>query len=107
MHFGPGLLESLYTECLAYRLIKHNLFVEMEKPIPVIYEEVKMSCGFRCDLVIERKLILEIKSIDAIADIHLAQLLTYLKLMDLKLGLLLNFNVIKMKDGIKRVVNGL
>jgi len=82
------------------------LFVEREKALPVVYEEVKLDCGYRMDLLIERKIIVEVKSVDALADIHLAQLLTYLKLSDNRLGLLINFNVLKLKYGIKRVING-
>src|SRR5215203_6103110 len=101
---GPGLLESSYKECLFYELAKSGLFVEKEKPLPLIYEEVKLECGYRIDLLIERKLIIEIKSVDCISDVHLAQVLTYLKLSGCKLGLLLNFNVASMKNGIRRVV---
>jgi GxxExxY protein len=104
---GPGLLEKVYVECLYYRLIKLGLFVEKEKPIPVIFEEVKMDCGYRADLFVENKLIIETKSIDAIADIHIARTLTYLKFLHCKLGLVINFNVILLKDGIRRVVNNL
>jgi len=104
---GPGLLESSYKECLFYELAKSGLFVEKEKPLPLIYEEVKLECGYRIDLLIERKLIIEIKSVDCISDVHLAQVLTYLKLSGCKLGLLLNFNVASMKNGIRRVVNNL
>lgn len=102
---GPGLLESAYKECLAYELNKKGLVVEKEKPVPLIYEEVKLECGYRLDLVINNELIIEIKSVDAIADIHIAQVLTYMKLMNKKFGLLINFNVPLLKDGIKRLVN--
>lgn len=102
---GPGLLESSYKECLAYELNKKGLIVEKEKPVPLIYEEVKLECGYRLDLLIENKLILEIKSVDGISDIHKAQTLTYMKLMNKKFGLLLNFNVVLLKDGIKRLIN--
>jgi GxxExxY protein len=104
---GPGMLEAVYKECLYYRLVKNGLGVEKEKPIPVVFEEVRMECGYRADLIIEGKVIIEIKSIDAIADVHLAQTLTYLKFSGCKLGLLINFNVSLLKDGIKRVVNNL
>ncbi|MGI8599528.1 MAG: GxxExxY protein [Chitinophagaceae bacterium] len=104
---GPGLLESVYEECLSYKLIKTGLLIEKQKPIPLVFEEIKMECGFRCDILVEKKLILEVKSIEALNDIHLAQVLTYLKLTNTKLGLLMNFNVLKLKDGIKRVVNNL
>lgn len=102
--FGPGLLESAYKECLYYELIKKGLYVEKEKPLPLIYEEIKLDCGYRLDLMVENKLIVEIKAVDALADIHLAQVLTYLKVSGCKLGLLMNFNVLKVKDGIRRII---
>jgi len=104
---GPGLLESAYKECLYYKIGQSGLMVEKEKPMPLIFEEVKLDCGYRIDLLVERKLVIEIKSVDALNDIHLAQTLTYLKLGNYKLGLLINFNVVLLKTGIKRVVNGL
>jgi len=104
---GPGLLESAYQECLFYELKKRGLQVEKEKPLPLIYEEVKLEIGYRVDLFVENKVIIELKSVEALNDIHLAQILTYLKLSDCKLGLLMNFNVKSLKLGIKRVVNGL
>ncbi|QOG02813.1 GxxExxY protein [Flavobacterium sp. MDT1-60] len=104
---GPGLLESAYEECLFFELKKTGLRIEKQKPLPLIYEEIKLEIGYRLDIIIENKLILEIKSVDALNEIHFAQLLTYLKLTDCKLGLLLNFNVILIKNGIKRVVNKL
>ena len=103
---GPGLPESCYKECLYYKIGKSGLFIEKEKPMPLIYEDVKLECGYRIDLLIENKLVIEIKSVDVLNDIHLAQTLTYLKLGNYKLGLLMNFNVVKLKDGIKRVING-
>ena len=103
---GPGLLESCYKECLYYKVGKSGLYVEKEKPMPLVFEGIKLECGYRIDLLIENKLVVEIKSVDAINDIHLAQTLTYLKLGNYKLGLLMNFNVVKLKDGIKRVING-
>lgn len=103
---GPALLESAYQECLYFELRKEGLYVEKEKPLPLIYEEVKLEVGYRIDLLIEREIVIEIKSVDALADIHLAQVLTYLKLSNNRLGLLINFNVVLLKDGIKRVVNG-
>ena len=103
---GPGLLESAYEECLFYELLKSGVFVEKQKALPLIYEEVKMEIGYRTDLIIENKLIVEVKSVEALNDIHLAQVLTYLKLSKCKLGLLINFNVLLFKDGIKRVING-
>ena len=104
---GPGLLESAYVHCLAYRLVKRGLNVRREVPVPLVFEEVKLECGCRADLVIENQVVMEVKSIEAIADIHLAQTLTYLRFLNLKLGMLLNFNSLLMKDGIKRVVNNL
>ena len=104
---GPGLLESVYEECLTYKLIKSGISVERQKPIPLIFEEVKLECGFRCDLMVEDKLIVEVKAVEALNDVHLAQVLTYLKLTKSKLGLLMNFNVVKLKDGLRRVVNNL
>jgi len=104
---GPGLLESVYETCLVHRLFKMGLAIETQKPIPLIFEEVRLECGFRCDIIVENKVIIEVKAIEALNDVHLAQVLTYLKLTNTKLGLLMNFNVLKMKDGIKRVVNNL
>ena len=103
---GPGLLESAYEECLFYELKKFNLKVEKQKALPLIYEEVKLDVGYRIDIIIEDKFIVEIKSVEALTDVHLAQLLTYLRLSDSKLGLLINFNVKLLKDGVKRVING-
>ena len=104
---GPGLLESVYQAALAYELRKRGLDVLVEKAIPVIYEDVKLDLGFRADLLIEHKVIVETKSIEALAPIHGKILLTYLRLADKKLGLLINFNVELIKNGIKRVVNNL
>ena len=103
---GPGLLESAYQECLYYELRKAGMLVEKEKPLPLIYEEVKLDCGYRIDLMVEGKIVVEVKSVEALADIHLAQVLTYLKLTNNRLGLLINFNVVRLKEGIKRVING-
>lgn len=104
---GPGLLESVYEEILFYELKKLGLKVERQKAIPVVWESVKMPLGFRADLIVEDKVIVELKSVEIIAPVHPKQLLTYLKLMDLKLGLLVNFNVILIKNGITRIVNNL
>ena len=104
---GPGLLESAYEACLNYELIKSGLRVEAQKPLPLVYQTVKLECGYRVDLLIEGKLIVEVKSVEALAEIHFAQVLTYLRLSDLRLALLLNFNVVHMKDGIRRIVNKL
>ena len=103
---GPGLLESAYKECLFYKISKSGFIVEKEKPIPLIFEEVKLDCGYRMDILVENTLVLELKSVDALNDIHLAQTLTYMKLGGYRFGLLINFNVLKLKAGIKRVVNG-
>ena len=100
------MLENVYKTCLAYRLRQNGLFVEIEKPVPVFFEEIKMECGYRADLVIERRVIIDTKSIDAILDIHIAQLLTYLRFLNLRHGLILNFKTVLMKNGIKRVLNG-
>ena len=104
---GPGLLESAYKECLFFKLTQQGLKAVKEKPIPLIFEEVKLDCGYRIDILVENKVVIEIKSVDALNDIHLAQTLTYLKLGNFKLGLLINFNVVSLKSCIKRVVNGL
>ena len=101
---GPGLLESTYEVCLEYELLKEGLSVERQKALPVIYDEVKLDAGYRIDLLVNNQVILELKSVDEIAPIHQAQVMTYLKLSGLKLGLLLNFNVKDMKKGIKRII---
>ncbi len=104
---GPGLLESAYEECLLYELTKAGLKVQKQKPMPLVYEDVKLDCGYRLDLLVEGKVIVEIKSVEGLNDVHLAQILTYLKLSGCKLGLLINFNVALIKNGIRRVVNHL
>ncbi len=101
---GPGLLETAYEHCLYYELIQQGLHVEKQKPLPLVYKEVKLNAGYRIDIFVENKIIVEVKSIEAFTDIHLAQILTYLKLSGCKLGLLVNFNVRHLKDGIKRVI---
>ena len=106
-NLGPGLLESAYEECLFDELNKTGLEIQKQKALPLVYEEVKLDIGYRIDIIIENKLILEIKSVEALNDIHFAQLLTYLKLTNCKLGMLINFNVALIKNGIKRVVNNL
>lgn len=103
---GPGLLESAYEECMFYELKKTNLKVEKQKALPLIYDEVRLDVGYRLDLIIEDKFIVEIKSVENLNDLHLAQILTYLRLSNCKLGLLINFNVILLKNGVKRVING-
>ena len=105
--FGPGLLESVYQRCLAYELKKTGLTVACEVPLPVKYESVTIDAGFRIDMMIQQTVIIENKTVERLMPIHEAQLLTYLKLTNLKLGFLLNWNVPLMKDGIKRMVNNL
>lgn len=104
---GPGLLESVYEEILDYELKKRGLIVQRQIGIPVIYDGLKMDLGFRADLIVEGKVIIEIKSVEGLAPVHFKQLLTYLKITDKKLGLLVNFNEALIKNGIRRVVNGL
>ena len=103
---GPGLLESAYKECLYFKLIQSKLYVEKEKSMPLVYEKVKLDCGYRIDLLVENKIVIEVKSVDFLNNIHMAQTLTYMKLGHYRLGLLINFNVLRLKDGIKRVING-
>jgi GxxExxY protein len=104
---GPGLLESSYEYCLAYELSQMGLEVKQQVALPVVYKDVKLDAGYRIDLLVDDIVIIEIKAVDALADIHTAQLLTYLKLKRLKLGMLVNFNNVKVIDGIKRIVNNL
>ena len=102
---GPGLLENTYEQCLMYELMKRGICVEHQKALPLIYDEVKLDAGYRIDLLIENKIILELKSVEALTEVHQAQILTYLKLSDCKLGFLINFNVALLKTGFKRFVN--
>ncbi len=102
---GPGLLESAYQECLYYELKHAGLQVKKEKPMPIVYKEVKLDHGYRIDLLVEEKVVIEIKTVEAFNDVHLAQVLTYLRLGNYKLGLLLNFQTTVLKNGIKRVIN--
>jgi GxxExxY protein len=102
---GSGLLESAYEECLCYELSQAGIKFERQKPLPVHYKDVKLDCGYRLDLVVEEKIIIEMKAVESLLPIHKAQLLTYLKLPGLTLGLLINFNVAMLKQGIKRIVN--
>jgi GxxExxY protein len=104
---GPGLLGNTYKECMFYKINKSCLLVEKEKAMSLIYEEVKLDCGYRVDLIIENKFIIEIKSVESLTTNHLAQTLTYLRLGNYKLGLLINFNETLLKNGIRRVVNNL
>lgn len=103
---GPGLLESAYEECLHYELSELGLEVERQKGLPLIYREIKMDIGYRPDLIVEKRLIIEVKAVEALNEVHLAQLLTYLKLSGCKLGLLINFNTSLFKNGVRRVING-
>jgi GxxExxY protein len=105
-HLGPGLLESAYQECLYYELCKAGLKVVKEMPIPVVYYGVRLNCGYRVDLCVEDEILIELKAIKCLDDIHLAQTLTYLRLANKRFGLLINFNVEKLRHGIKRVING-
>jgi GxxExxY protein len=105
--FGPGLLESVYETIMAYELQKRGLQVRRQQPIPVVHEGIRMDLGFRADLIVENKVVVEVKSIEAIAPVHKKQILTYLRITNKKLGLLITFNVELIKNGISRVVNGL
>lgn len=103
---GPGLLESAYEECLFYELNKHDILVEKQKSMPLVYNEIKLDVGYRLDFLIEEKFVIEIKSVESLNDIHMAQILTYLRLSHCKLGMLINFNTLQFKNGVKRVING-
>lgn len=104
---GPGLLENVYKECLFYKIKQRGLNVEKEKSMPLLFEEIKLDCGYRIDLLVENKFIIEIKAVESLTVNHLAQTLTYLKLGNYKLGLLINFNETVLKNGIRRVANNL
>jgi GxxExxY protein len=99
---GPGLLESAYEECLAYELSKKGLTIKRQQPTPVVYKEIKLECGYRIDILVENTVVIELKAVDAINPVHVAQVLTYMKFANKKTGLLINFNVKVLKDGIKR-----
>ena len=103
-HLGPGLLESAYEECLCHELRLQELSFERQKPLPLEYKSIKLDCGYRIDMIVENKVILELKCVNSITPVHEAQLLTYLKLSGIKVGLILNFHVALMRDGIKRLV---
>lgn len=103
---GAGLLESAYEECLYYELQKSGLLIEKQKPMPLIYDDIKLDIGYRIDLLVERKVVVEIKSVESLNEIHIAQVLTYLKLSNCKLGLLINFNSVLFKNGVKRLIYG-
>jgi len=101
-YLGPGLLESAYEECLVYELQKAGLKAERQKPVPVIYKEIKLDCGYRMDVLVEGQVIVELKAVDAFSPVHEAQILTHMKFADKTVGLLINFNVTLLKNGIKR-----
>ena len=102
-NLGPGLLESSYKECLYFELLEAGLKVEKEKALPLVYKDVKLDCGYRIDLLVENKIVVDLKAVEALTDVHMAQILTYLKLQNLRFGLLINFNVALLKDGIKEL----
>ncbi|MFP9116299.1 GxxExxY protein [Flavobacterium sp. RNTU_13] len=103
-HLGPGLLESAYSECLLYELLQSGLHVEVQKPMPVVYKNVKLEHGYRIDLLVEKTLVVELKTVECFTEVHYAQILTYLKLGGYPVGLLINFHTKILKDGIKRFV---
>jgi len=103
---GPGLLESAYQECLIYEIEKYQLIVEKQSPLPLIYDDINLELGYRIDIMVENKFIIEIKSVESLNEVHLAQILTYLRLSNCKLGMLINFNVTLLKHGVKRIING-
>jgi GxxExxY protein len=102
---GPGLLESAYKACLRYELLNAVVEVKTEVPLPLVYKEVHLECGYRADFVVENKVIIELKAVDALNDIHVAQSLTYLKLSNCKIGLLINFNLLQLTKGLRRLIN--
>ena len=101
---GPGLLESAYEECLSYELVQRGLKIERQKPVPIVYKDIKLECGYRMDLLVENQVIVELKAQDAILPVHEAQVLTYLRFAQKKIGLLINFDVTVLKNGIKRFI---
>ncbi|MBW1294276.1 GxxExxY protein [Aquimarina litoralis] len=101
---GPGLLESAYQECLCYELKKRGLKIQKEKPLPVVYKDIKLDQGYRIDILVENKVVIELKTVEHFTDVHFAQILTYLKLGEYKLGLLINFHVSLLKNGVKRFI---
>ncbi|CAN5467064.1 GxxExxY protein [soil metagenome] len=103
---GPGLLEKAYEECLFYKILKPGLLAEKQKAMPLVYEDVHLECGFRLDILVEDKLVIEVKSVEALHDVFFAQTLTYMRLGGYKLGLVINFNELMLRNGIKRVING-
>lgn len=103
-NIGPGLLESAYEECLAYELKNAGLLIQRQIPVPVVYKDIKLECGYRIDILVEHEVIIELKSVDSLAPIHEAQILTYMRFANKRIGLLINFNVTVLKNGIKRYV---
>ena len=103
---GPGLLESAYEECLAYEMDKACMFFERQKAMPIVYDEIKLDTGYRIDLLVEDRIVVELKAVELLTEVHLAQVMTYLRLSNCRFGLLINFNVALLKNGLKRVVNG-
>jgi GxxExxY protein len=103
---GPGLLEKTYEECLYFKIVKSGLFAEQQKPMPLVFEGVHLECGYRIDILVERKLVIEVKSVETLHSIFYSQTLTYMKLGGYKLGLVINFNVELLRNGIKRVIHG-
>jgi GxxExxY protein len=104
-HFGPGLFETVYKRCLGLLLVEAGLIVEMEKPLPLRFQNISVECGYRLDLLVENKVVVEVKTVDALAPVHRAQMRTYLRLAECPVGLILNFNVSSLKHGIRRIVN--
>ena len=102
---GPGLLESAYCECLRYEIYNYGLSVEIQKPLPIVYKNIKLEHGYRLDLLVENKLVVELKTVESFTDVHFAQILTYLKLGNYPLGLLINFHTKTLKEGIRRFIN--
>jgi len=103
-NLGPGLLESAYEECLAYELMINGIRYERQIPVPVVYKEIKLECGYRIDILVDKLVILELKSVEIINPVHEAQILTYMKFADKRIGLLINFNALKLIDGLKRFI---
>jgi GxxExxY protein len=101
---GPGMLESAYEECLSYELMKKRIWIERQKPIPVNYKEINLECGYRIDLLVEHQIVIELKSVEDLSKIHTAQLLTYMRFANIKIGLLINFNTTVLKNGIRRFI---
>lgn len=101
---GPGILESAYEECLAYELTTEGLMVQRQKPVPLVYKDIKLECGYRLDILVNQKIVVELKSVESLAPVHEAQILTYMRFAHINLGLLINFNVTSLKNGIKRYI---